>query len=93
VTDLASLLVLHRDEPFPSSVVKGVDYGEVDPVMIDADIYGWASSVADRGSLTAEVRGRLEAARDALQRSMTSFPEGARPYYEQLLEIASAALE
>ncbi|MGH3480036.1 MAG: hypothetical protein ACRDQD_24765 [Nocardioidaceae bacterium] len=30
-----------------SAVEKGCDYGEVDRVLIDADIYVWALSVAD----------------------------------------------
>lgn len=93
MTDLAPFLVQHRDAPFPTSVIKGIDYGEVDPVMIDSDIYGWASSVANGGHLADEARGRLATARDALQRSLVSFPENARPYYERLVEIASAALE
>ncbi len=37
--DLGRLLEEHQVEPFPPTVVKGEEYGEVDPVMIGADIY------------------------------------------------------
>jgi hypothetical protein len=93
VPDLAVLLARHREAPFPQSIVKGTDYGEVDPVMIDADIYGWASSVARGRGLTPEAGARFRGARDALWRSLGAFPEDARPYYEALVEIASKALE
>jgi len=28
----------HMAEPFPDSVEEGLDYGDVEPVLIDADI-------------------------------------------------------
>jgi hypothetical protein len=90
--ELQRLLAEHLATPYPSSVVKGRDYGCVDPVMIDADIYGWASWVSKRESLTSVDRDRLRLARDGLVRSLAAFPETARPYYEQLIRIATAAL-
>jgi hypothetical protein len=91
VRTLDELLTEHRSAPFPESVAKGEDYGEVDAVMIGADIYGWGLR-AKGGSLSAEDRERLRAARDGLSRSLTAFPDDARPYYEMVLAIANAAL-
>ena len=55
----------HVAERFPESVERGEDYGEVDAVMIGADICGWASRV---GSLGPPDLGRLrQAADDAAQ--------------------------
>lgn len=92
VTQLDLLLHEHRNTPFPDSVTKGVGYGEVDPVMIDADICGWASRVAAGSPLGGRERQALTEARGALERSLDSFPTAARPYYETLVEIAAAAL-
>ena len=68
---------------------KGLDCGEVDPVLIDADIYGWASRA---GSLSELDRSRLRQAADELDRSLGAFPMDARPYYERILRIARLAL-
>lgn len=76
-------------EPFPDSVTKGLDYGEVDAVMIGADIYGWATRA---GSLSDLDRSRLLQAADELERSIAAFPEDAQPYYERMLRIARLAL-
>ncbi|MGH3481250.1 MAG: hypothetical protein ACRDQD_31080, partial [Nocardioidaceae bacterium] len=73
----------------PDSVEKGLDYGEVDAVMIDADIYGWATKA---GSLSAPDRARLAQAADELQRSTGAFPPEAQPYYERLVRIARLTL-
>jgi len=78
-------------EPFPDSVTKGMDYGEVDAVMIGADIYGSAMK-ASSGSLSELDRTRLRQAADELQRSITAFPTEAQPYYERVLRIARLAL-
>jgi hypothetical protein len=90
--ELRRLLAEHLTTPFPFGVVKGRDYGSVDAVMIGADIYGWASRVAEGELLTSVDRDRPRLARDDLVRSMAAFPEAARPYYEQLVRIATAAL-
>jgi hypothetical protein len=81
----------HIALPFPESVEKGRDYGEVCPVLIDVDIYGWASQAAS-GALSSVDRQRFQLARDALLRSLDAFPAEARPYYEQLAALATAAL-
>ncbi|MGH8968536.1 MAG: hypothetical protein ACRDV1_01165 [Actinomycetes bacterium] len=39
-SELTEELPRHMADPFPASVTKDEDYGEVDAVMIDADIYG-----------------------------------------------------
>jgi len=51
-------------EPFPALVEKVTDYGAVDPVMIGADIYGWARSVVNGSRLSAQDRERLHRAAD-----------------------------
>lgn len=89
---LADELRTHLAEPFPASVVKGDTYGEVDAVMIGADIFGWASTVANGGRLSEPDIARLRSLADALERSMKSFPDIARPYYERLWRIAQLAL-
>jgi hypothetical protein len=93
IPDLSRLLEDHRAEPFPTNVVKGEGYGEVDAVVIDADIYGWAVGVSRGRPLGVADLTRLRDARDRLRRSLAAFPEDARPYYERLVEIASAALD
>jgi hypothetical protein len=87
--DLAELLTQHRDAEFPTSVIKGIEYGGVDPVMIGADIYGWASRADD---LSASERASLADCHDRLSGSLDAFPAEARPYYELLVRIASLAL-
>ena len=89
VDALAEEMRLHLTEPFPDSVEKGLDYGEVDAVMIGADIYGWATHA---GSLSDLDRSRLGQAADELQRSITAFPPDAQPYYARILRIARLAL-
>jgi hypothetical protein len=78
-------------EHFPASVEKGEDYGEVDAVMIDADIYGWALQATNHG-LSALDRNRLASAADELERSVSAFPTDAQPYYERVLRIARLTL-
>ncbi|MET9313102.1 hypothetical protein ABZX12_14865 [Kribbella sp. NPDC003505] len=86
---LAKEMRLHMAERFPDSVEKGLDYGDVDAVMIGADIYGWATRA---GSLSELDRSRLLQAADELQRSIQAFPPDAQPYYERILRIARLAL-
>lgn len=85
---LAEEMRLHMAEPFPDSVEKGLEYGEVDAVMIGADICGWATRV---GSLSGLDRSRLSQAADELRRSIGAFPPDAQPYYERILRIADLA--
>ena len=88
--DLAEEMRLHMAEPFPESVEKGLDYGDVDAVMIGADIYGWATRA---GSFSELDRSRLAQAADELQGSIGAFPPGAQPYYERVLRIARLTLD
>jgi hypothetical protein len=87
---LAEEMCLHMTEPFPDSVEKGLDYGEVDPVMVDANIYGWATRA---GSLSELDQSRLLQTADELERSIAAFPPDAQPYYERILRIARLALD
>ncbi|WP_182376509.1 hypothetical protein [Nocardioides sp. WS12] len=80
---------LHAAEPFPNSVEKGLDYGEVDAVMVGADIYGWAKRAGSRSDLD---RSRSLQAAEELQRSIGAFPAEAQTYYERILRIARLAL-
>ena len=91
VDELQNLLEHHRSSPFPTAVERGEAYGEVDAVMIDADIFGWALRAAD-GNLPATDRPRLRAAHDELARSLSAFPATAQPYYRNLLRLAKLAL-
>lgn len=84
---LAAELALHLSEPFPASVEKGTVYGAVEPVMVDADIYGWAS----RGSLGPIERRSLREAADQLARSLDDLPPDALPYFQRLVRIARMA--
>jgi hypothetical protein len=81
---LAEEMRRHMADPFPESVEKGLDYGEVDAVMIDADIYSWASRASE---LSALDRSRLSRAAGELERSISSFPPDAQPYFERVLRI------
>jgi len=90
--DLADEMRLHDADPFPDSVEKGCQYGEVDAVMIGADIYGWASLVASGVRLRGDQRSGLQRAAGELQRSISDFPDDAQPYYERVLRIAQLAL-
>ena len=73
---LAEEMQLHMAEPFPDSVEKGLDFGEVDAVLIGADIYGWASRA---GALSALDRSRLAKAADELERSIAEIHSTPRP--------------
>lgn len=90
--DLSSLLSEHLAEPFPEQMTKGIDYGEVDPVMIAADIYGYAVSVSRGQRLSRTDLEGLTNAKVGLRRSLKFFPRRALPYYERLLRIAELAL-
>lgn len=92
MSDLDDLLARHLSEPFPDAVEKGREYGLVEPVMIGADIFGWASRVARGDSLSADEVGRFGDATAALERSITEFPREARSYYALLVQIAHLAL-
>jgi len=87
------LIADHLATPFPTSVETGEDYGSVNSVLIDADIYGYALQVSNREPLSATQLARLERARDDLAASLAAFPVDARAYYEQLVTLATAALD
>lgn len=90
---LKLLIREHFADPFPESVQKGEDYGFVEPVMVDADTYGWVLAVADGRRLRGEDRDGLRTARNELRDSLAAFPVEARPYYERLVEMATIALD
>ena len=82
----------HLDDPFPSSIVKGTSYEPVDPVLVDADVYGWALRVERHEALGADEREQLVELRNELAASMEAFPSDARPYFERLLQLADETL-
>ncbi|MCP3877271.1 MAG: hypothetical protein GY701_02585 [Sulfitobacter sp.] len=89
---LVRAMDLHRRSAFPSSVEKGLDYGEVEPVMVGADIYGWAVQVAAGSELSESDSLRLAELQDQLRRSLSAFPEDAFLYFRGIGELASAVL-
>ncbi|QTE28368.1 hypothetical protein [Pengzhenrongella sicca] len=91
-SELADAMTEHLAGPFPQSVTKGEDYGEVDAVMIDADIYGWAQTVLGGSALSPLDRTRLQLAAEELKQSISAFPSDAQGYYERVLAIAHLAL-
>ncbi len=91
--DIADLLEEHRDAHFPAEIEKGRDYGVVDPVMIDADIFGWVSRYASGHQLDTDARGGLEQARLELGESWSDLPVASLPYYARLLRLADAAVQ
>lgn len=93
VNRLAQLMTEHMAMEFPSAIDKGLDYGEIDPVMIGADIYGWALGVSKGTPLNAVDRRRLQAAYGELIRSIDEIPAPARPYFEHLARLAEATLD
>lgn len=89
---LEELMQAHLAAPFPQSIEKGTNYGDIEPVLIGADIYGWALHVSSGTTLGVIERPRLEAAREDLARSLDAVPGDARTYYQQLLDLADEAL-
>ncbi len=89
---LAHLVEEHRRSPFPDSVERGVDYGLIDPVMSDADVFGWASTVAAGTALDTESHSGLARLATDMLASLPLIPLGARPYFERLLALAVLAL-
>ncbi|MEZ5372414.1 MAG: hypothetical protein R2704_06690 [Microthrixaceae bacterium] len=90
--DFVQVLNRHRSSPFPASIEKGTDYGEVDPVMIDADLFGWSMGIANGAPRDRSVGERLKRSRDELKRSIPLIPPDARDYFERLIRIADLAL-
>lgn len=92
ISDLDAALEEHRAAPWPRGVDRGEMYGDLSVVMVDADLYGFASRVAEGQSLPLKVRMRFEHDTDRLKASLPRFPAAGRPYFERLLGIAEVAL-
>ena len=91
-TALERLLLVHGAAPWPESVERGREYGQIEPVMADADIFGTALGARD-GVLSSGHRGLLVSTAARLNASIKQFPTDARPYFERLVEIARLATE
>jgi hypothetical protein len=89
---LTALMADHMARPFPEGVVKGMDYGRVDAVMVDADIHSWCQTIARGGTLSPEENDRFRELCHDLELSLEYFPDVGRPYYAALLEMAEVAL-
>ena len=74
------------------AVERGKDYGHVEPVMIDADIFGWASHAVDAPLRPDQAKG-LRRAAEELRSSLALFPAEAQPYFARLVHIAEQALD
>jgi len=89
---LASLLVDHHMEPWPSDVRKGGRYGTIEAVLAQPDVFGWALS-AWRGSLSDTDRTRLAEYANEIESSLGSFPPIGRKSFERLMLLARTAVE
>lgn len=78
--------------PFPDEVDKAADWSGADPVVVDSEVAGRLSSVAGGCVLRSEERRELiDSIRD-LDQVIASVPDAARPYFEQLKDLAVVAL-
>lgn len=75
----------HLAAPWPEAVERGSEYGGIDPVMVDADIYGFATRAR---SLRPDERDRLHATVRELEAVLVQLPEDAQPYFERLIRMA-----
>lgn len=89
--DFRHLLEEHARERWPDSVERGSEYGGVELVMADADIYGWALAARDL-RLTPDVRSRLRDLVDSLDEALDTIPAEARPYFQRLVRLGRIAL-
>lgn len=92
IDSLVELVDRHRSSPFPSSIEKGTEYGEVEAVMIDADIFGWSIGIANGAPRDRSTREKLKRSRDQLEQSLLLMPTAAHDYFERLIRIADLAL-
>jgi hypothetical protein len=83
--ELRALLREHLATPWPESVERGSEYGGVDLVLIDADIFGLASR---EGPASADDRAWLATTADNLEDLLGQLPVDARPYFGRLVEVA-----
>ena len=91
-TALERLLLVHGAAPWPESVERGREYGQIDPVMADADIFGAALGARD-GVLSSAHRELVASTAARLGESMAHFPVDARPYFQRLVKIALLVCE
>lgn len=85
----ASLWQEHRDADFPVNL-RGVEFEDIDMVMLDADTAGCTSTWLDNGgALDPELRRILQTCIEDLDRVIPkiSDPSGRR-YYERLHQLA-----
>jgi hypothetical protein len=80
----------HLSTSWPQSVERGREVGGVDVVLVDADIYGWATQAETLGSTQADA---LRTTVGELQGALDQIPSDAQPYFRRLLEIARLTLE
>jgi hypothetical protein len=89
---LADLLVEHLIEPWPSDVPRGESFGSIEPVMAQADVFGW-SLAALHGALSDTDRARLSSYADEIEASLGYLAPIGRTSFELLVELARAAVK
>ncbi|WP_439592410.1 hypothetical protein [Microbacterium sp.] len=84
-SELQQLMDEHFAAPWPDSVERGAEYRGVDAVMVDANIFGWATRA---GSLTREEILELSQSCNHLDAAIPWIPLRAQPSFERLVQIA-----
>jgi hypothetical protein len=89
---LADLLVEHLSEPWPSDVPRGESFGSIEPVMAQADVFGW-SLAALHGALSDTDRASLSEYADDIEASLGYLAPIGRTSFELVVELARAAVK
>lgn len=87
---LRRALRAHLAAPWPESVERGSEIGELDLVKADADIYGWAVASL-HGQLTKAERVELTSIADRLEDAVPALPGAASEYFGRLIELGRIA--
>ena len=88
--NLQWLMREHLSDGWPESVERGSEIGGVDVVLVDADIYGWATQAETLSPTQADA---LRTTTGELRAVVGRFPSDAQPYFRRLLEVARLTLE
>jgi hypothetical protein len=90
---LARLWDEHKSTPFPPHL-RGKDVGEIDFMLLDADIAGCIQTLLSRGSLDQQRKSILKMRIDHLSIVLPLLTdEDASAYYEQLRTMGELATD
>jgi hypothetical protein len=89
---LADLLAEQLQEPWPADLEKGESYGTIEPVMAQADVFGW-SLAALHGALSNSDRKSLSEYADEIEASLKYLPPVGRTSFELVVELARTAVK